>query len=165
MLILIIRKFFLPSFAVVIAVSRKNKLNNFECYVYFVNLRHKRKNMEKLTVQEEEAMQLIWRNRGGFIKELLDSMLGEKMPYTTLASTIKNLQRKGYVNAVKYANAYRYEAIVGEEDYKKVFMSGFVSDYFKNSYKDLVSFFAKEEKISADELDEIVRMIKEGKDN
>ena len=121
--------------------------------------------MEKLTQQEEEAMQLIWNNGGGFIKELLDTMKGDKVPYTTLASTIKNLQRKGYVKAVKYANAYRYEAIVDEEEYKKLFMSGFVNDYFKNSYKELVSFFAKEEKISADELDEIIRMIKEEKSN
>ncbi len=119
--------------------------------------------MEKLTLQEEEAMQLIWRNNGGFIKELLDNMSGEKLPYTTLASTIKNLQRKGYVKAVKYANAYRYEAAVAEEDYKKSFMNGFVSDYFRDSYKELVSFFAKEEKISADELDEIISMIKEGR--
>lgn len=119
--------------------------------------------MEKLTIQEEEAMQLIWRNGGGFVKELLDTMTGDKMPYTTLASTIKNLQRKGYVKGVRYANAYRYEALIAEEDYKKVFMNGFVNDYFKNSYKDLVSFFAKEEKISPEELDEIVRMIKEEK--
>ncbi|SFC52918.1 Predicted transcriptional regulator [Parapedobacter composti] len=119
--------------------------------------------MEKLTIQEEEAMQLIWRNNGGFVKELLDSMPGEKVPYTTLASTVKNLQRKGYVKAVKYANAYRYEPLIGEGEYKKLFMNGFVSDYFRNSYKELVSFFAKEEKISADELDEIIRMIKEEK--
>lgn len=121
--------------------------------------------MEKLTQQEEEAMQLIWRNGGGFIKELLDTMPGEKVPYTTLASTIKNLQRKGYVRAVKYANAYRYESVVDEEEYKKLFMSGFVNEYFKNSYKELVSFFAKEEKISADELNEIIRMIKDDKNN
>lgn len=119
--------------------------------------------MEKLTLQEEEAMQLIWNNRGGFIKELLDGMPGEKVPYTTLASTIKNLQRKGFVKAVKYANAYRYEAAVAQEDYKKSFMIGFVNDYFKNSYKDLVSFFAKEEKITPEELDEIIKMIKEEK--
>lgn len=108
-------------------------------------------------------MQLIWRNKGGFVKELLDSMSGEKVPYTTLASTIKNLQRKGYVKGVKYANAYRYEAAIAEEEYKKLFMNGFVSDYFRNSYKDLVSFFAKEEKISPEELDEIIRMIKDEK--
>lgn len=121
--------------------------------------------MEKLTIQEEGAMQLVWKNNGGFIKELLDSMPGEKIPYTTLASTIRKLEQKGFVKGVKYANAYRYEPQIQEEEYKKTFMNGFVSDYFKNSYKELVSFFAREEKISAEELDEIVRMIKDGESN
>lgn len=119
--------------------------------------------MKKLTIQEEEAMQLVWRSGGGFIKELLDMMPdSEKVPYTTLASTIRKLEQSGFVKGVKYANAYRYEPLIREEEYKKVFMNGFVSDYFKNSYKELVSFFAREEKISAEELDEIIRMIKEG---
>lgn len=116
--------------------------------------------MEKLTLQEEEAMQLVWKKKGGFVKELLGEMdTDQKVPYTTLASTLRNLERKGYVKSVKFANAYRYEAIISEEDYKKKFMSGFVSSYFKNSYKELVSFFAKEEKISAGELKDILKMI------
>lgn len=119
--------------------------------------------MEKLTKQEEEAMQLIWRNQGGFIKELLDSIEGLKIPYTTLASTIKNLERKGFVKGVKYANSYRYEPLIKEELYKKQFINGFVTNYFENSYKDLVSFFAKEEKISAEELKEIIRLIESQK--
>jgi len=119
--------------------------------------------MKKLTIQEEEAMQLVWRSGGGFIKELLDMMPdSEKVPYTTLASTIRKLEQSGFVKGIKYANAYRYEPLIREEEYKKMFMNGFVSDYFKNSYKELVSFFAREEKISAEELDEIIRMIKEG---
>lgn len=141
----------------------KKSENKFGVYEIFVPLRLKRSYMEKLTIQEEEAMQLIWRNKGGFVKELLDSMPGEKVPYTTLASTIKKLQGKGYVTAVKYANAYRYEPVISEEEYKRLFMNGFVSDYFRNSYKDLVSFFAKDEKITPEELDEIIRMIKDKK--
>lgn len=115
--------------------------------------------MEKLTQQEEEAMQLIWRNSGGFIKELLESRPDYKVPYTTLASTVKNLEKKGFVRGVKYANSYRYEPLISEEVYKNQFIRGFVSNYFKNSYKELVSFFAKEEKITADELKEIIRLI------
>lgn len=115
--------------------------------------------MQKLSLQEEEAMQLIWKSKGGFVKELLDCMPDPKVPYTTLASTLKNLERKGFVKSVKYANAYRYEPSVTEEDYKRGFMSGFVSEYFRNSYKELVSFFAKDEKISAKELKEIINMI------
>jgi predicted transcriptional regulator len=88
---------------------------------------------------------------------------GEEVPYTTLASTIRNLERKGYVKAVKYANAKRYEPIISLEDYRGRFMNSFVGDYFKNSYKDMVSFFVKEEKLSPQELEEIMDMIKHNK--
>lgn len=119
--------------------------------------------MEKLTLQEEEAMLVIWKREGGFISELKAEMRDQDIPYTTLASTIKNLQRKGYIKGVKYANAFRYEPLILEESYKKQFMSHFVSDYFKNSYKELVSFFAKEEKLSTEDLKEIINLIENEK--
>jgi len=119
--------------------------------------------MEKLTIQEEEAMQVIWQSGGGFIKDFLDLLNEPKPPYTTLASTVKNLERKGFLEAVKVANSYRYNPIIAEADYKKRFMNGFVSDYFQNSYKELVTFFAKEKKISANELQDIINLIENNK--
>ncbi|MBB5394884.1 BlaI/MecI/CopY family transcriptional regulator [Mucilaginibacter sp. AK015] len=119
--------------------------------------------MEKLSQQEEEAMQAVWLAGTGFIKDFLDQMTEPKPPYTTLASTIKNLERKGFVKGEKLGNSYRYTPSIAEEEYKKRFMSGFVSDYFKNSYKDLVTFFANEKKISATELKEILNLIEKPK--
>ena len=119
--------------------------------------------MEKLTQSEEEVMQVIWQNNGGFIKEFLDLMSERKPPYTTLASTVKNLERKNFLEGKKMGNSYFYSPRINAEDYKKRFMSGFVNDYFKNSYKDLVEFFAKEERISAKELKEIINMIENRK--
>ena len=115
--------------------------------------------MEKLSQQEEEAMQAVWQTGTGFIKDFLDQLEEPKPPYTTLASTVKNLERKGFVTSEKMGNSYRYTPAINEEEYKKRFMSGFVSDYFKNSYKDLVTFFANEKKISAGELKEIIKLI------
>ncbi|TWR31632.1 BlaI/MecI/CopY family transcriptional regulator [Mucilaginibacter pallidiroseus] len=115
--------------------------------------------MEKLSQQEEEAMQAVWQAGTGFIKDFLDQIAEPKPPYTTLASTVKNLERKGFVTAEKMGNSYRYSPAIDEQEYKKRFMSGFVSDYFKNSYKDLVTFFAKDKKISASELKEIINLI------
>src|ERR1700759_4067788 len=112
--------------------------------------------MEKLSQQEEEAMQAVWQNGTGFIKDFLDLLAEPKPPYTTLASTIKNLERKGFVKSEKIGNSIRYAPAIIEEEYKKRFMSGFVSDYFKNSYKELVAFFAQENKISARELKDII---------
>ncbi|MES2274651.1 MAG: BlaI/MecI/CopY family transcriptional regulator [Bacteroidota bacterium] len=119
--------------------------------------------MEKLTIQEEEAMQAIWQSGGGIIKEFLDLINEPKPPYTTLASTVKNLERKGFLDSTKLGNTYRYHPTIAEADYKKRFMNGFVSDYFQNSYKELVTFFAKEKKISASELQDIIKLIENNK--
>lgn len=119
--------------------------------------------MEKLTIQEEEAMQAVWLCKTGFIKDFLDLINEPKPPYTTLASTIKNLERKGFLKSEKLGNSYRYSPTIAEEDYKKRFMNGFVSDYFQNSYKELVTFFAKEKKISASELKDIINLIENNK--
>ncbi|RRB04314.1 BlaI/MecI/CopY family transcriptional regulator [Larkinella rosea] len=119
--------------------------------------------MNKLTTQEEEAMLVIWKNKGSFVKDFLDQLPEPRPPYTTLASTIRNLERKGYLKSEKLGNTYRYEPLISEEEYKKGFMSGFVSDYFRNSFKELVAFFAEDKKISADELKEIIDLIEKRK--
>ena len=119
--------------------------------------------MEKLTQQEEDVMQIIWKTGQGFVKDFLEEMPEPKPPYTTLASTIKNLEKKGFLASEKLANSYRYSPKIEAGEYKKKFMKGFVGDYFKNSYKELVEFFAKEEQISADELKEIINLIEKRK--
>jgi len=115
--------------------------------------------MRHLTPQEEEAMLLIWRLEKAFVKDILEQYPGPRPPYTTLASTVKNLERKGYVKSRRYGNTYEYTPMVCERDYKKQFMSNFVRDFFCNSYSELVAFYAREQRISADELKEIVRLI------
>lgn len=119
--------------------------------------------MDKLTIQEEEAMLVIWKLKGGFVKEILQAISGQEIPYTTLASTVKNLEKKGFVKGVKYANALRYEPLISEADYKKAHMNTIVQDYFQNSYKAMVNFFVEENNLSADELQEIIAMIEKNK--
>lgn len=120
--------------------------------------------MEKLTIQEEQAMQVIWKTGEGNIKMFLDNMEEQKPPYTTLASTVKNLEKKGLLESRLMGNAYLYRPAVTEEEYKKHFMSGVVKDYFDNSYKQLVNFFVEQKKLSPKELKDIINMIEnEGK--
>ncbi|MFV0392718.1 MAG: BlaI/MecI/CopY family transcriptional regulator [Paludibacteraceae bacterium] len=115
--------------------------------------------MEKLTHQEEEIMLIIWQNEPGFIKDFIEQMDEPRPPYTTVASIVKNLERKGYVSSKKYGNTYEYKARIKEKDYKKKFVSNVVKNYFENSYKEMVSFFAETQKISAEELQEIIKLI------
>jgi len=118
--------------------------------------------MEKLTSQEEQAMQAVWKIGEGHVKLFLDNIPDPKPPYTTLASTIKNLEKKNYLTSRLVGNAYLYKPAISEEDYKKKFMSGVVQNYFSNSYKNLVNFFVEQQKLSAEELKEIIDII-EGK--
>lgn len=120
--------------------------------------------MEKLTIQEEEAMRRIWKFAPCFIKDILADYPKPKPPYTTLASIIKNLERKKYVKAKLYGNTYEYRPLIEEGEYKRVFMGGVVTNYFADSYKEMVSFFAKDQKISTDDLKDIIDMIEKGKE-
>ncbi|MFT3822327.1 MAG: BlaI/MecI/CopY family transcriptional regulator [Chitinophagaceae bacterium] len=118
--------------------------------------------MEKLTPQEEEAMMAVWKTGEGNVKLFLENMESPRPPYTTLASTIKNLEKKGLLASRLIGNAYLYKPVVTEEEYKKNFMSGVVKNYFADSYKELVNFFVEQKKLSPEELQDIINMI-EGK--
>ena len=115
--------------------------------------------MEKLTHQEQEMMLIIFQQGKGFIKDFIEKMEESRPPYTTVASIVKNLERKGYVKAKRYGNTYEYSPVMEESEYKSKFMSGVVQNYFENSYKEMVSFFVEKQKISAEELQEIIKLI------
>lgn len=106
-------------------------------------------------------MRIVWQKGSGFIKDFLDHYLEPKIPYTTLASIIKNLEKKNYVSSRKYGNVYEYTPLIKEEEYKKTFMSGFVRNYFQNSYKELVAFFVNEKTLSPEELRELAELIEQ----
>lgn len=115
--------------------------------------------MEKLTNQEEEMMLIIFQQGKGFIKDFILRMEEPRPPYTTVASIVKNLERKGYVTGKRYGNTYEYSPVMEENEYKSKFMSSVVQNYFENSYKEMVSFFVEKQKISAEELQEIIKLI------
>jgi predicted transcriptional regulator len=118
--------------------------------------------MEKLTPQEEQAMLAVWKTGEGNVKAFIENMEEPLPPYTTLASTVKNLEKKKYLTSRLVGNAYLYKPAVSENEYKKKFLGGVVKDYFENSYKELVNFFVEQKKLSAGELKEIINLI-EGK--
>ena len=116
----------------------------------------------KLSIQEEEVMRCVWQLGRCNIKAIVELLPSPTSPYTTVASVVGNLKRKGYVIAQRKGNGFEYMPAVKEKDYKRHFVSGFVRDYFKNSFREMVSFFAQEEKISPDELKGIIDEIEKG---
>jgi predicted transcriptional regulator len=119
--------------------------------------------MEKLTNKEEEIMHILWRLEKAFVKDVLAEIKGEKPHYNTLSTIIRHLEDKGYVAYNAYGKTHQYYPIIKKEEYRKRFMNMAIDNYFNNSYKNVVSFFAKEEKISVDELKEIIKLIEKEK--
>lgn len=119
--------------------------------------------MEKLTNKEEEIMHILWRLEKAFVKDVLEEIKGEKPHYNTLSTIIRNLEDKGYVAYNAYGKTHQYYPTVSKEDYRKRFFNNVIDNYFNSSYKNVVSFFAKEEKISVEELKEIIQLIEKKK--
>ncbi|MCM4149973.1 BlaI/MecI/CopY family transcriptional regulator [Arenibacter sp. N53] len=115
--------------------------------------------MKKLTNKEEEVMKILWGLDRAFVKDVLAKFTEDKPHYNTLSTIIRNLEEKGYVAHEAYGNTHQYYPVVAKEDYRKQFISGAIEDYFNNSYKNLVSHFATEDKISVEELKEIIKHI------
>ena len=115
--------------------------------------------MQQLTNKEEEIMQILWKLEKAFVKDVLSEIDSDKPHYNTLSTIIRNLEEKGYVGHTAYGKTHQYYPLVSIEDYRNKFMNSAIKDYFNNSYKNVVSFFAKEEKISVEELKEIINLI------
>ena len=115
--------------------------------------------MLKLTNKEEEIMHILWRLEKAFVKDLLAEIQDEKPHYNTLSTIVRNLEEKGYVDYVAYGKTHQYYPVISKEAYRKRFMNNAIENYFNNSYKNVVSFFAKEEKISVKDLKEIIKLI------
>lgn len=115
--------------------------------------------MQKLTNKEEEIMQILWKLEKAFVKEVMAEIIEDQPHYNTLSTIIRNLEEKEYVSYNAFGNTHQYFPIVKMEDYRKRFMNTAIETYFDNSYKNMVSFFAEEQKISADELREILAII------
>ena len=121
--------------------------------------------MKKLTHKEEEAMKILWKAKKGFIKELIDLCPDPKPLYTTFSSVIRVLEEKGYINHKAYGKNHEYYPVVKKEEYRKLFMKDVVTDYFGSSYKNVVSFFLNEKKLSADDLKKLIKIIEKGEED
>ena len=115
--------------------------------------------MQKLTNKEEEIMHILWKLKKAFVKEIQAEITEDQPHYNTLSTIVRNLEEKGFVAHNAFGNTHQYYPAISLEVYSKKYMNTAIDNYFNSSYKNMVSFFAKEEKISADELREILAMI------
>ena len=118
---------------------------------------------EKLTRGEEEVMQILWQLGSGSVNDIIDQMQAPKPKYTTVATFIKILENKGYVDHETRGKSYEYYPIVPKEEYAHTVMSGVLSSYFDGSLAHMVSFFSRREDLSMQEAEQILDILRETK--
>src|SRR5690242_17658384 len=119
--------------------------------------------MVKLAKREEQIMQVFWDLENAIIKEVIPHLPDPKPHYNSVATMVKILEEKGFLDHETIGNVYRYFPVINREDYQRHFMKDIVSQYFDNSYPRMLAFFAKEQNLSEEELKEIIKLIKSGK--
>ena len=115
----------------------------------------------ELTKAEEQIMQILWEIEKGFIKEILDHFDDPKPAYTTVATFMKILERKGYVSYKPFGNAHQFYPLISKKEYSSTHVNTIFSRYFKNSIKDVVSFFTDNNKVSVNDIDNAIKLLNE----
>ena len=119
--------------------------------------------MKRLTAKEEEVMVYFWEKGPLFVRELLSFYDEPKPHFNTLSTVVRGLEEKGFVGHKVYGNTYQYYATVSRDDYRRGTLRGVISKYFDNSYLGVVSSLVQEEKISVDDLKELIKQVEEGR--
>jgi len=122
-------------------------------------LKDRKMEIKELTRAEEEVMQILWRLKKGFIKEILEKFDEPRPAYSTVSTIIRILQEKDFVNYKVYGRTFQYFPVISKDDYRKTQMNSFVRNYFSNSYQKMVSFFAREDSISVKDMEDIMTMM------
>ena len=120
-------------------------------------------NMKRLTRKEEEIMDLFWENGPMFVRELRERYNDPKPHFNTLSTMVRILEGEGFLGHAAYGTSFQYRPLITKEQYHRGSVANLVDKYFGNSYRALVSAFVEEEKITVEELKELIRLVEEGK--
>lgn len=125
----------------------------------------KNREYQTLTRVEMEIMTRLWKlEKPASVRELLEEYPEPKPAYTTLATYMKILTQKGFVQPEKHENdgkTFYFRPLVTQEEYRKTAMMDVKETFFGGSIRSMVSFFMKEDKLTDDDLKELLDMIKE----
>lgn len=119
--------------------------------------------MKRLTAKEEEIMRIFWEQGPLFVRELLAYYDEPKPHYNTVSTLVRGLEEKGFVGYRAYGNTYQYYALISEKAYKRSALHEVVSQYYDNSYTNVVSAFIEEEGLSVEELKALISRIEMGR--
>ena len=121
-----------------------------------------RKKSLNLTDGELPLMQVLWEKRRATVSDVVASLSADPpLAYSTVLTTLRILEAKGYVQHTKEGRAFVYEPVVVQEEASRKALDSLVNRFFGGSCELLVVNLLKEETIGRAELRRIKKMIAE----
>lgn len=119
--------------------------------------------MKTLTKAEEQVMQVVWKIKEGFIRDIVEAFPSPKPHQNTIATLLKILVEKEFVGIRLFGRQHQYYPLVSKESYSKSSIKNLVKGYFGGSFSEAVSFMVKENSLSVEELEALLTQLKKGK--
>jgi predicted transcriptional regulator len=119
----------------------------------------------ELTRAEEEIMQILWEIKKAFVKNIVEKFPDPKPAYNTVSTIVRILETKGFVDHTAYGKTHEYYPLVEKDEYRKQFLNTMLHNYFGGSFRQMASFFIKNEKMDVRELEEILNLMKKEIEN
>ena len=115
----------------------------------------------QLSKAEEQLMQILWEQETAIMKDLINAYPEPKPATTTIATMLRRMQDKGFIEYVQYGRSREYFPLVKKKDYFSRKVNGLIQSFFNDSASQFASFFTKEVNLSKKELHELRNLIDE----
>ncbi len=118
---------------------------------------------KQLTKAEEQIMQVLWTLEEASVKEVIEKMPKPKPAYNTVSTIIRILETKEFVDHKPVGRGFIYFPVIDKETYSNQSLQKLMNGYFEGSFKSMVSFFVKENKMDISELESILKEVNKSK--
>ena len=117
--------------------------------------------MKQLTNAEEQVMQIVWQLREVVVKDVVEQFDEPRPAYTTVATVLTVLEKKGFVEKRKIGNTNLFFPAVSKAEYTKFQFTSLLKNYFNGSFPKMATFFARENQLDIKDLESIMKQAEE----
>jgi len=117
--------------------------------------------LRELTKAEEQVMQILWKMEEAIVRDLVDQFEEPRPAYNTVSTVLRVLEKKEFVNHKAYGTTYVYFPLITKKEYSKFQFTNLIKNYFNGSFPKMAAFFARENNLSIQELEEMLDMAKD----
>lgn len=114
-----------------------------------------------LTKAEEQVMQILWKVDESIVRDIVEQFTDPKPAYNTVSTVLRVLEKKHFVDHKAYGTTYLYFPLVSKKEYSKFQFTNLIKNYFNGSFPKMAAFFAKENNLTIQELEEMMDMAKD----